>query len=137
MRRRHALVVGLAGLTAACARSSSAPPTAVPPTPLPARTPSLQSVAAATPLTTVAPTAPVATATVAATPSPAPESQVALDVHLWNGDAEVQLEDGRAWVRDLGSTNGTEVANRPGERWDLRDGDTISLGGFQLTFRRP
>jgi len=31
---------------------------------------------------------------VAATPSPVPESQVALDIRLWNGEAEVQL-DGR------------------------------------------
>jgi hypothetical protein len=36
----------------------------------------------------------VATSIAVPTPSPAPENQVALDVRLWNGDAEVQL-DGR------------------------------------------
>src|SRR6266851_1345264 len=94
MRRRHALVVGLAGLTAACARSASAPATAVPSTPLPARTPAPQPAAASTPLTTVAPTAPISTPTAVPTPSPVPENQVALDVRLWNGEAEVQV-DGR------------------------------------------
>src|SRR5207244_1518074 len=89
MRRRHALVVGLAGLTAACARTSSAPPTVViPPTPLPARTPSPQPLAAATPLATALPTA---TSVPAPTATPVAETQIVLDVHLWNGAAEVQL----------------------------------------------
>src|SRR6266849_3181764 len=91
MRRRHALVVGLAGLTAACARTSSAPATVVPPTPLPARTPSPQPLAAATPLATALPTA---TSIPAPTATPVAETQIALDVRLWNGEAEVQL-DGR------------------------------------------
>src|SRR5713226_9013275 len=68
MRRRHALVVGLAGLTAACARTSTAP---------------------ATPLATAAPTA-----SVSATATPVRDNQVGLDVRLWNGEAEVQI-DGR------------------------------------------
>ena len=38
--------------------------------------------------------APVSTSTSAPTPSPVPDAQVALNVHLWNGEAEVQL-DGR------------------------------------------
>src|SRR6266849_11093693 len=91
MRRRHALVVGLAGLTAACARTSSAPATVVPPTPVPARTPPSQPAAAAAPLATALPTA---TSTPALTATPVAETQIALDVHLWNGEAEVQL-DGR------------------------------------------
>src|SRR5216683_6705259 len=89
MRRRHALVVGLAGLTAACARTSTAPATPIPPTPLPARTPTPQPAAAATPLATAAPTA-----SVSATATPVRDTQVGLDVRLWNGEAEVQI-DGR------------------------------------------
>src|SRR5437899_9506183 len=92
MRRRHALVVGLAGLTAACVRSSIAPPTPVPPTPLPVRTPPPQPAAVATPLATALPTA---TSVPAPTATSVAETQIGLDVHLWNGDAEVQL-DGRA-----------------------------------------
>src|SRR5260370_20861265 len=121
MRRRHALVVGLAGLTAGWARSAGAPATAVPATPLPARTPSPQSAAAATPLTTVAPSAPVATSTIAATPSPVPDSQVVLDVRLWNGEAEVQL-DGR--TIQPGRVN---TARGPHQLAALVDGEIAAL----------
>ncbi len=39
-------------------------------------------------------------------------------------------EDGRAWIRDLGSMNGTFVngLNRESERLWLEDGDTIAFG---------
>jgi hypothetical protein len=91
MRRRHALVVGLAGLTAACARTSSAPATPAPPTPQPAQTPAPQPAAVATPLATIAPT-PQPTPSTVPTATPVPE--IGLDVHLWNGEAELQI-DGR------------------------------------------
>ena len=50
--------------------------------------------------------------------------------------AVVEPRGNRAVLRDLGSTNGTRVANRAGQQWELRDGDAISLGGYLLTFRR-
>jgi hypothetical protein len=94
MRRRLVLVVGLAGLGAACTRPATSPATSIPPTPVPARTPAPQPAATTTPLATAAPRPPLATPSVVPTPSPVAESQVGLDVRLWNGEAEVQL-DGR------------------------------------------
>jgi pSer/pThr/pTyr-binding forkhead associated (FHA) protein len=50
--------------------------------------------------------------------------------------AEIRREAGRYRVRDLGSTNGTLVAEQPVDESELREGDTISLGGYPLTFRQ-
>jgi hypothetical protein len=94
--RRRALVVGLAGLMAACAGPNAPPAT---PTPEPVRTspPLMPTVPPATP---TSPPARPATPTPAPppptppAPTPTPAEQVALEVRLWNGSAEVQL-DGR------------------------------------------
>ena len=98
--RRRALVVGLAGLMAACAGPSpgGGPST---PTPQPVRTsPPLLPTVPPAPTPTPPPTtppAPPATPTPAPpppTPTPVAVDQVALDIRLWNGSAEVQV-DGR------------------------------------------
>jgi hypothetical protein len=49
--------------------------------------------------------------------------------------AVAEARAGRVLLRDLGSTNGTRVADRSGQEWELRDGDRVSLGGYLLTFR--
>ena len=98
MLRRRALVVGLAGLMAACAgpNPSGGPST---PTPQPVRTtpPLLPTVPppTAAPTQPPSPTQPPAVAPTAApappqpTPSPAAlDDQVALNIRLWNGSAE-------------------------------------------------
>src|SRR5947209_14943194 len=101
MVRRRALVVGLAGLMAACAgpNPGGGPST---PTPQPVRTspPLLPTV----PPPTAAPTPPPAPSPTPApappppppppppTPTPAASDQVALNIRLWNGSAEVQLD---------------------------------------------
>src|SRR5262245_35787167 len=86
---RRTLLISLAGLISACAGPSPSPalpsPTAAPaPTSNPTPAPTSVPLPALAP--TTAPTAPPATAT--------PTPQMALDVRLWNGTAEVQL-DGR------------------------------------------
>lgn len=46
-------------------------------------------------------------------------------------------EDGRFYITDLGSRNGTHVNNRrlpPTDRWTLQDGDLIRLGALHLEF---
>src|SRR5262249_322493 len=92
MYRRRAIIVGLAGVLSACAGPPPAPtgepaasPTSVPPT-----------AAGTWPPTPPTPTTAAATATAAPTavPTATPLPDVALDVRLWNGTAEVQL-DGR------------------------------------------
>jgi hypothetical protein len=107
MLRRRALVIGLATFMTSCAgpRSGSpaagAPPPGTP-TPPPAR-PTVATAATGTaiPVPRAAPTAatpalatPSADTSVAATPNPSPTADISLDVRLWNGEAEVQL-DGR------------------------------------------
>jgi hypothetical protein len=90
MLRRRALVVGLAGFVAACAGPSPSP-TPVQPTPQPVPT-------FAPPLPTPPPApVPVATPTLVPAPpepTPAPVEEIPLDIRLWNGKAEIQL-DGR------------------------------------------
>jgi hypothetical protein len=49
--------------------------------------------------------------------------------------AEIRQESGRFVLRDLGSTNGTRVASEKVDRRELHEGETISLGGYELTFR--
>ncbi|MBI3912545.1 MAG: FHA domain-containing protein [Armatimonadetes bacterium] len=54
--------------------------------------------------------------------------------------AQIVLEDAAAWVEDLGSTNGTEVAERrlaAGERATLYDGDEVRFGSVTLTALLP
>lgn len=49
---------------------------------------------------------------------------------------EIIAEDGRYWVRDLGSTNGTHLNGFPLEREEeLTDGSVLSLAGTRVSFR--
>jgi hypothetical protein len=57
------------------------------------------------------------------------------DASVSRRHAEIRLEDGAAWVVDLGSTNGTEVNGSRVERALLADGDRIVLGQTELRFR--
>jgi len=117
VRRRQVLLSVAAALVAGCgglqtgARPTSPPvpstPTSAPPTPVGApATPTPRPVpptattlptATTVPAATVAPTAtalPTAPATATAAPTPAPlgADEVLLDLHLWNGAAELQLD---------------------------------------------
>src|SRR5438270_3898096 len=95
MRRRQALVVGLAGLTAACTRPAPEPtPTVLQPTSVASPTAPAQPTAAPAAVPTAAATPLVPVTAANPTAVRAAETQVDLDIHLWNGDAEVQL-DGR------------------------------------------
>jgi hypothetical protein len=58
------------------------------------------------------------------------------DARVSRFHAEIKREGDRFVVRDLGSTNGTSIAERPVDRRELRNGETISLGGYRLTFRQ-
>ncbi len=49
---------------------------------------------------------------------------------------DVQLEDGRVVVEDLGSTNGTLVNGRRVGRQELADGDVIRIGHSVLVYRQ-
>jgi Protein of unknown function (DUF3662)/FHA domain len=50
--------------------------------------------------------------------------------------AEVHVENGQAWILDLGSTNGTEVNGARAQRTQLEDGDRIVIGQTELRFER-
>lgn len=56
------------------------------------------------------------------------------DTRVSRFHAEIRRDGGRYVIRDLGSTNGTLVADEPIEEAELREGDAISLGGCRLTF---
>jgi pSer/pThr/pTyr-binding forkhead associated (FHA) protein len=49
---------------------------------------------------------------------------------------EVRWEQGEYRFRDLGSTNGTRIAEKADGRQTLRDGDVLLLGGYRLVFRQ-
>jgi hypothetical protein len=107
MQRRRALIVGLAGLMTACAGPTSTAPTPtsptsravtpapeatqIGPTPSPAATPITSATGTTASAATSTPT--TAGTTAASTPD-ANAAQRTLDIRLWNGSAEVQL-DGR------------------------------------------
>jgi hypothetical protein len=113
MHRRRALVVAAAGLLSACGgpQPSPTPPPAPSPTPLPA-TPQ--------PTSTRAPAKPTAVPpTVAPTPTAVP-SRVELDIRLWNGTAEVQL-DGQ-----VVQPGRIAVEPRPHQVAALIDGDVVA-----------
>lgn len=48
--------------------------------------------------------------------------------------AEIVCRDGTCTLRDLGSTNGTEVNGRPVEQHVLRPGDRIGIGASSIVF---
>ena len=65
------------------------------------------------------------------------ENDVVLaDARVSRFHAELRHENGRVVLHDLGSTNGTRVADEPVEERELRDGETISLGGYRVTYRQ-
>jgi DNA-binding winged helix-turn-helix (wHTH) protein len=68
----------------------------------------------------------------------APHCQVWLDATgVSRQHARIEIEgEGRAWIDDLASTNGTFVrGSRVVARQDLKDGDVIEVGSVALTFR--
>src|SRR5687768_2854889 len=56
------------------------------------------------------------------------------DANVSRRHAELRREGSTWWVVDLDSTNGTELNGRRVDRAKLADGDTITLGGTDLTF---
>lgn len=57
------------------------------------------------------------------------------DTRVSRQHAQIRYRARRFWVSDSGSTNGTFVNGEPIEEAALRDGDTLSLGGLELTFK--
>jgi hypothetical protein len=57
------------------------------------------------------------------------------DTRVSRHHAQLRYRGRRFWVSDLGSTNGTYVNGEQVEEQALRDGDVISLGGLELTFK--
>jgi FHA domain-containing protein len=57
------------------------------------------------------------------------------DTRVSRHHAQLRYRSRRFWVADLGSTNGTYVNGEPVEEQAVRDGDVISLGGLELTFK--
>jgi hypothetical protein len=57
------------------------------------------------------------------------------DARVSRNHAQVRYRARRFWVTDLGSTNGTFVNGDSVSESALRDGDIISLGGLELTFK--
>ena len=124
------LASGLAACAAGCARLAAPPaptPTAVPtPSPRPtptavAATPTSAATAAPTPSPTAAATAQPAVAPPTATAVPTPPSQVELDIRVWNGAAELQL-DGRT------ISPGVQTVDRgPHQAAALVDGQVVAV----------
>jgi len=57
------------------------------------------------------------------------------DANVSRSHAELVNEGGRWTIRDLGSTNGTQVNDHPVSQSELFDGDTITVGMTVLEFR--
>lgn len=57
------------------------------------------------------------------------------DTRVSRHHAQLRYKSRRFWITDLGSTNGTTVNGERVNETALRDGDVISLGGLELTFR--
>ena len=58
------------------------------------------------------------------------------DPNVSRRHAEVRQEGTAYWIVDLESTNGIEVNGRRLKRAKLEDGDTVTLGSTEITFRR-
>ena len=64
-----------------------------------------------------------------------PESDIFLDdVTVSRRHAEFQRRDGKFFVRDVGSLNGTYVNRQRVEESELANGDELQIGKFKLTF---
>jgi hypothetical protein len=57
------------------------------------------------------------------------------DTRVSRHHAQLRYKTRRFWLMDLGSTNGTYVNGEHTQEAALRDGDIVSLGGLELTFR--
>ena len=57
------------------------------------------------------------------------------DTRVSRHHAQLRYRARRFWITDLGSTNGTFVNGEQVAERALRDGDIISLGGLELTFK--
>ena len=51
--------------------------------------------------------------------------------------AVIEVHDGQTVLRDLGSTNGTEINGKRVNRHRLAPGDRLAVGETTLEFRRP
>jgi hypothetical protein len=58
------------------------------------------------------------------------------DANVSRRHAELRQEGASFWIIDLDSTNGLEVNGRRLKRSKLEDGDRLTLGSTELTFRR-
>ena len=58
------------------------------------------------------------------------------DANVSRRHAELRQEGASYWIVDLDSTNGLEVNGRRLKRSKLEDGDRLTLGSTELTFRR-
>ena len=64
-----------------------------------------------------------------------PESDIFLDdVTVSRRHAEFNRRDGKFFVRDVGSLNGTYVNRKRVEESELANGDELQIGKFKLTF---
>jgi pSer/pThr/pTyr-binding forkhead associated (FHA) protein len=64
-----------------------------------------------------------------------PESDIFLDdVTVSRRHAEFVREDGKFFVRDVGSLNGTYVNRQRVDSTELANGDELQIGKFKLTF---
>ncbi|MGQ9528953.1 MAG: FhaA domain-containing protein [Chloroflexus sp.] len=57
------------------------------------------------------------------------------DTRVSRKHAQLRYRQRRFWLTDLGSTNGTFVNGERISERALRDGDVVSMGGLELTFR--
>lgn len=57
------------------------------------------------------------------------------DTRVSRHHAQLRYKARRFWLTDLGSTNGTFVNGERVSETALRDGDIVSLGGLELTFK--
>lgn len=57
------------------------------------------------------------------------------DARVSRHHTQLRYKTRRFWLTDLGSTNGTFVNGESTSEAALRDGDVVSLGGLELTFR--
>lgn len=57
------------------------------------------------------------------------------DTRVSRHHAQLRYRQRRFWITDLGSTNGTFINGARISETALRDGDVVSLGGLELTFK--